>query len=235
MRIRQIALAAKDLAPAVERLGEVLDTQVSYRDPLIETFGLHNALFRVGSDFIEVVSPLHEDASAARFLESAGGDAGYMVIFQTDDLAADRPRIESLGVRVVWEVALDSISTIHLHPRDMTAAIVSIDEARPGPSWHWAGPGWETGPCSGRASGIAGVELAVRDPRATADRWSDVVRAEAIRSADGTFEILLDAGRVLVVPSSPGEREGIRRVELRAASPDCVGRVHVGGVEFVFS
>lgn len=235
MKIRQIALAANDLAPAVERLGEVLDTEVTYRDPLIKTFGLRNALFTVGSDFIEVVAPLREDASAARFLKSAGGDAGYMVIFQTDDLAAERARIEALGVRVVWEAALDEIATIHLHPRDMTAAIVSIDEARPAPSWHWAGPDWETGPRSGRASGITGVELAARDPRVTAERWSQVVRAEARPAADGAFEIALDAGRIRVLPCSPGEREGISRIELRAASPDFVGRVQAGGVEFVFS
>jgi hypothetical protein len=131
MRLRQVALVARELEPVVDDLGAVLGLEVAFRDPGVAEFGLRNAIFAIGDTFLEVVSPVRPDATAARFLERRGGDGGYMAIFQTTDLGAARARLERLGVRIVWEIAFDDIATIHLHPRDVGGAIVSLDEARP--------------------------------------------------------------------------------------------------------
>src|SRR5258705_13594247 len=146
MRLRQIALVAGDLEKTVDDLCAVLGLEVCYRDPGVAEFGLRNALMPIATSFLEVVSPQQPGTTAGRLLEKRRGDGGYMVIVQTDDLAADRERVEKLGIRIVWKADLSDAATIHLHPRDVGAAIVSLDQMRPPESWRWAGPEWREPP-----------------------------------------------------------------------------------------
>src|SRR5262249_56622564 len=121
-------------------LAAVLGCEVGSRAPGVGDLGLHTAALPVGTQFLEVVSPVRDGTTAGRFLDKRGGDGGYMVILQTADLDADRRRLSALGVRLVWQVTLDDIATVHLHPRDVGGAIVSIDQPRPAASWRWGGP-----------------------------------------------------------------------------------------------
>src|SRR5438552_15029239 len=131
MFIRQVALVARELEPVVADLRAVLGLGDGFRDPGVGEFGLHNTVMVVGTTFLEVVSPVRAGTTAGRFLEKQGGDGGYMVILQTADLDADRRRLATLGMRIVWEVALDDIATVHLHPRDIGGAAVPPDQPRP--------------------------------------------------------------------------------------------------------
>src|SRR5713226_5795789 len=106
MRLRQVALVAHDLEPVVADLCAVLGIDVAFRDPGVREFGLHNAVMAIGDTFLEVVSPVQPDTTAGRYLERRGGDGGYMVILQCDDLDADRRRVADLGIRVVWQIDL---------------------------------------------------------------------------------------------------------------------------------
>lgn len=188
--------------------------EVCFRDPAVSLFGLENALFPTGDAFLEVVSPVREDASAARLLARRGGDGGYMVILQCEELEKQRRRVEELGVRVVWETAFDDIATIHLHPRDVGGAIVSLDEARPPTSWRWAGPDWETKVRTGVVRGILGAELQSPDPAALAARWSQVLASPTRRVSDDVHEIALEAGRLRFVAERDGRGEGLGGIEL---------------------
>ncbi len=245
MRIRQIALVARELEPVVADLCAVFDLEVSFRDPGVAEFGLHNAVMPVGDTFLEVVSPLREDTTAGRFLERRRGDGGYMVILQSGDLAADRRRAESLQVRVVWEVALSDIATIHLHPRDLGGALVSLDQPRPPEAWRWAGPGWERHMRTGVVKRVLGAELEAADPAALARRWAEVFALRASWDGADVHEIALDEGRLRFVPPRDKRGDGIAVVELEAAdaerarrvareralSPDGT-RIEIGGVRF---
>src|SRR6185503_20673725 len=113
LRIRQLALVARDLDPVVSALCDTLGLDVCYRDPQVSAFGLHNALMPIGDTLLEVVSPIQEGTTAGRLLDRRGGDGGYMVILQTDDLSRDRARVDQLGVRVVWSASLREIASIH--------------------------------------------------------------------------------------------------------------------------
>jgi hypothetical protein len=224
MHIRQIALVARDLEPTVEALCEALDVEVCFHDPGVSAFGLHNALMNLGDDFLEVVSPTEEGTTAGRLLDRrrdagahAAGDGGYMVILQTSDLEADRTRMKDLGVRVVWEVAFDDMATLHLHPRDVGAAIVSLDWADPPESWRWAGPSWQTQRRGDRVRGIAGATLSAKDPAAMAARWADVVGGEAKQQEDGAWTIGLDRGqRLRFVPAEGADGEALVGLDLAA-------------------
>jgi hypothetical protein len=60
IRLRQIALVAHSLDQAITDISAALDVDVIYRDPGVGFFGLHNALFCIGDQFLEVVSPFRK-------------------------------------------------------------------------------------------------------------------------------------------------------------------------------
>lgn len=251
MHIRQIALVARDLAPALGALRDVFDLPEPFPDPGVGEFGLVNGVFPIGSGassgFLEVVSPVREDATAARYLARRGGDGGYMVILQSTDLPADRARLERLGVRVVWKVSLPDIATVHLHPRDLPGAIVSIDQPVVPETWRWGGPGWEAKRPSALVSEIVGATLQSDDAEKLARRWSDVLARSAPRREGDGFVLALDRGHAIrFVACDDARGEGLCGVSLRARDADEVrrrarargaladdGAVTLGGVRFV--
>lgn len=170
-RLRQAVLAARDLDAAAGRLRAELGLGEPFADPAVAHFGLRNAVFAIGDTFLEVVSPAREGTAAGRLLERRGGDCGYMAMLQVADLAAARERARALGVREVFEVDLDDITEVHLHPADMRGAIVSLSQPEPPDAWRWGGPGWRERSVPGR---ITGLTVAVADPDAVRERWSAV-------------------------------------------------------------
>jgi hypothetical protein len=178
LRIRQIVLAARDLRATVAQLESVLGLSVCYRDPEVAKFGLENALFAIGHEgfvqFLEVVSPIQDNTAAGRHLDRHG-DSGYMLILQTDDLARDRARVEKMGVRIVWQATHPDVSAIHLHPKDIGAAIVSIDQPLPPESWRWAGPDWRKYLSKSGPQRVTSTTVAATNVAAMATRWSTVL------------------------------------------------------------
>lgn len=174
LRIRQIVFAARDLAATVARFEQELGLRVVYRDPLVAEFGLHNALMAIGDQYLEVVSPLRADTAAGRHLERHG-DSAYMLILQTDDLQADRARLTQLGVRLVWQADYADMRSVHLHPKDVGAAIVSLDQPVPPESWRWAGPEWQHHPAITGAQEICEATIGAVNPEALAQRWASVL------------------------------------------------------------
>jgi hypothetical protein len=169
-------LAARDLEPTVERLRCELGLGEPYHDPGVQYFGLSNAVFAVGDTFLEVVCPVDPDQpgsrTAARQLERSGADVcGYMVMLQVDDLRGARERARAAGVREVFEVELQDIAEVHLHPGDMRGALVSLSVPRPTDSWRWGGEGWRERAIAG---GIVGVTIAVAQPEVVAARWAEI-------------------------------------------------------------
>jgi catechol 2,3-dioxygenase-like lactoylglutathione lyase family enzyme len=209
MRIRQIALVARDLEPVVADLTAVLGIEVAFRDPGVAQFGLHNAVMPVGETFLEVVSPVREGTTAGRLLDKRGGDGGYMVILQTEDLRADRARLAALGMRIVWEVELDDIATVHLHPRDIGGAIVSLDRPVPPASWRWGGPEWQAKVRTDVVRGIASVTIQADDPPRMAARWAEVLGLPAPRRLDRAVTLPLSPGAIHFVPITDGRGEGV--------------------------
>jgi hypothetical protein len=197
VRLRQAVLAARDLDSVVGTLRAELGLGEPYRDPGVGYFGLRNGVFALGDTFLEVVSPMRPDTAAGRLLDRRGGDCGYMLMFQLDDLDAARERARELGVREVFEIALDDIAEVHLHPSDMRGAIVSLSAPRPPGGWRWGGPDWAERAAPLR---VAGATVAVADPDPVAARWEAIlgappaqagIRFVADESERGPIELLL--------------------------------------------
>lgn len=215
MRLRQVATVAHDLEPVVADFRAVLGLDAPYRDPGVAAFGLHNAVMAVGDTFLEVVSPKQEGTTAGRFLERQGGDAGYMVILQTDENMDDfRRRMDRIGVRVVWTGDHEDIKGTHLHPKDVGGAILSVDWASPADSWRWAGPKWKSHVHTKVVREIVAAEMASSDPEAMARRWAQVLERPFVATGDDRWEIALDRGRLYFAPPGEGGTEGVTAFHL---------------------
>src|SRR5436309_2657557 len=186
VRLRQAVLVAADLDAVSDRLRDELGLRDPFADPGVAEFGLRNAVFALGDTFLEVVSPVKEGTAAGRHLERHGGDGGYMVIFQVDDLDAARERVRRLGIRVVWQIDLPDISGTHLHPADMRGAIVSLDRPYPPRSWRWGGPAWTGRVGNGAPGRVVGVTVDVVEPDVISKRWSTVL---AIAGSERRLEL----------------------------------------------
>ena len=184
MRIRQVALAASDLEKTDATLRRLLGCDQSYADPEIIYFGLDNRLYTLGDCFLEVVSPVQPNTAAGRFLDRRGGDCGYMVIVQVENLAQEQERLADTAIRTVFADDRGNAKAIHLHPKDVPGAIPSLDEMRPPESWLWAGDGWEQR--AGRyVRGILAVEIRSPDPKATGQCWAEAYGIELMPAGNG--------------------------------------------------
>jgi hypothetical protein len=215
MRLRQIAFAARDRDAVVADLCAVLGVEVSFNDPGVGVFGLHNAVMPIGDAFLEVVSPVEPDTAAGRYLERRGGDCGYMVMVQVEDTDAARRRAAAAGVRVVWSIDLDDIRGTHFHPRDLGGALLSVDTPMPPAAWRWAGPDWPARSHTAVVRDLAAVDMACADPAATAARWAALLGRVA-HPAGERHEITLDAGRLRFLPGAGPGNDGVVAIDLAA-------------------
>jgi hypothetical protein len=230
IRLRQAVLVAAELEPVERELRDALGLGEPFRDPGVKEFGLRNAVFALGDCFLEIVSPLQAQTAAGRYLQRHGGDGGYMVLFDLEDLDGARSRAERDGVRVVWRIDLPDISGTHLHPADMRGAIVSLDRSQPYGTWRWGGPQWTGRTGSGAPGRLAAITVAVDDPLAVAERWRTVLGAPFTESSQPT--LALDGAEVRFSQAPDLAGEGLAEIcfadvpALSAAG----GAVDVGGV-----
>ena len=249
LRLRQICLVARDLEPVVAGLRRVFGLEVCHVDAAVAEYGLVNALMPVGSQFLEVVAPTRPGTAAGRYLERRGGDGGYMVITQCDDLERRRKRVDALGVRVANPLAYGRFQGMQLHPRDTGGTFFEIDrqadgDAGEGP-WHPAGPDWQAFVRTDVVAAIAAAEIQSPDPDALAERWSAIAEIPLVRGGGGVATLPLANADLRFVAASDGRGEGLAGVALRAADPEAAvagaralglphegNEIRVGGMRF---
>jgi hypothetical protein len=220
VRLRQAVLVASELEPAAKALRDGLGLGEPFRDPGVAQFGLINNVFALGDCFLEIISPTQPNTTAGRFLARQGGDGGYMVIFDLEDLGGALARAEQLGIRVVWRIELPDIAGNHLHPSDMRGAIVSLDRSNPYGTWRWGGPEWTGRTGRGAAGRLAGITVAVRDPASVSARWAQVL---GVPVSGGQSPVLaLDGAEVAFVAAPDEAAEGL--VEIAVELPPEVRR-----------
>lgn len=212
MRLRQIALVARELRPVEESICQALDLEVCFRDPGLAHFGLRHGLYPIGDHILEVVVPKRSGTTAERFLDRRGGDGGYMVIVQVDDLDAERARLETAGIRIVFEAKGKNIEGLHLHPKDVGGAILSIDRASPAESWEWAGEDWAYHRREDVVNDLVAVDIQAEDPDEMAERWSVALG----KPVSASREIALADASIRFVPAKDGRGDGLASADLVA-------------------
>lgn len=138
--IRQVAAIVPDLEPVVERLHALFDVEPSTRQELTP-FGLKNAVIPIGEQFLELLQPIRDDVSGARYLAKRG-PGFYMLIFEGTEGVRPREEAEQAGIPVVWTADRERFCTVHFHPKSMAGVLVSVDTSKIPDDWPPAGPDW---------------------------------------------------------------------------------------------
>ena len=135
MRLRQLVIVTSDMDVLADSICDLFELRRTFSDPELIVFGLANVLIPLGDTFLELVMPVKENTSAGRFLKKRGGDGGYMVIVDSPDLEEERRRLETVEMDIVWHEnrKTDGIhgQSLHLHPKQVGGAILSIDNMKP--------------------------------------------------------------------------------------------------------
>ena len=251
LRLRQIALIVANADAVAADLGSVFGLEVAFIDEhLPGAFGLQNRLMPVGTQFIEICSPVRENTAGGRYLERRGGDGGYMVICQCDDHAPRKARVKELGIRVVAARDTETSCLMQLHPQDTGGSFLEIDwHAGPDddpPLWTHAIRGeWWKKSHTDRVKAIVAAEIQDADPGALAQRWSDIIEEPVTRDADGNPVIVIDNATLRFVPCADGRPAGLGGLDLAVADRGAVvsaatergvlgvdGVIRIGGMRF---
>ncbi|MFT4633505.1 MAG: hypothetical protein ACJARY_003641 [Candidatus Azotimanducaceae bacterium] len=207
MRLRQVALVAEELLPVRELLFGLLGIERDYSDPGVGEFGLENSVMSIGDTFLEVVAPMRSETAAGRLLAARGGDGGYMVLLQVDDIVPYEVHTTELQLRKIWQVDRAEVKAFHLHPKDIGAAIVSIDQMNPAESWLWGGPDW-VAQAALHAQTICAVDIQSEDPQQLAQQWATILMCSAQHRGDGAV-ILLTDGQINFLRATDGRGPGV--------------------------
>jgi hypothetical protein len=223
IRLRQICLVANKLAPVLEDFKAVFGLEVCFVDKGVAAFGLENSLMPVGSNFIEIVSPIKDNTAAGRYLKRRNGDGGYMVICQCDSHQTQlgrKQRAAAMNIRVAWEHESKTFHAMQLHPADTGGAFFEIDwdaKGEPEGSWEPAGgDGWPKARRDDIVNAYTAVELQSADPRGLAERWSSIAEIPVRKDARGRFELPLDNANIRFVQDTDGRGEGLGGIDIAA-------------------
>ena len=217
LRMRQICLVAEDLDMIEAHLRGVFGLEVCHRDPGVGRFGLHNFLMPIGDSFIEVVSPITPGTAGGRYLRRRGGDGGYMVIMQCDDMASRRARVAELGIRLIIDAGNDQTDGIQLHPKDLPGAIAELrwnTGDQPGGPWNPAGDHWLPAQREHVITMMAAAELQSDAPVAMAARWSEVLEIPLGSDDEGHPTIALDDASLRFVEAADGRGDGLGGLDI---------------------
>ena len=102
MRLRQLVIVAEERDSVANQICDVFDLKVAFHDDGLIHFGLINSLIPLGDTFIEIVTPVKENTTAERFLDRRGGNGGYMVIVDCDDVAKEKERVTNENICLLY-------------------------------------------------------------------------------------------------------------------------------------
>lgn len=227
LRLHQLCLVAYELEPVERQLREIFEIEPCFHSDLFGgKFGIHNAVFEIGGSFLEVVAlnpgVEPQSAPAGRYLQRRGGNGGYMVIFECNDVERRKAYLRERGMRIVFSPHHDGFNEIQLHPSDTGGSLVSLNETEgrhglvgaylpAGRDW------WKRARRSPSALEIAGAELQSANPRALAERWAGILEKPVVHKSAELSEMVLDLGVLRFVPDRDGRGEGLGAMDLVVA------------------
>lgn len=210
--LRMVVLAGRDIAAEAARAEAILASRSNLHDPYIADLGLIDEILPIGDTPVQLLQPLMPISRVHRWLERNDGDAGYLVVIQTEDAEGIVSRCARAGVRVTFDGRFGESRVLQLHAGDI-GILVEIDQMPDLNTWHWP-------PAEGQgvAAELLAVDCVVPDPQRSAGLLAEVL---GIAGHDGGELLRFDHRELRF---HRGEVSGIRAFDLRLTDPSAAER-----------
>jgi methylmalonyl-CoA/ethylmalonyl-CoA epimerase len=127
--IDHVGIAVRSLEEAVERYRSVLGAEPVHRERM-EGDGVDEALFRIGTSYVQLLGPTGPDTPVGRFLEKRG-EGVHHVGYRVRDAAAAVEALRAQGVPLVDErprPGSRGTTVAFAHPRGFGGVLVELVE-----------------------------------------------------------------------------------------------------------
>lgn len=125
--IDHVGLAVRDLEEAVERYRSAFGIDPAHRER-IDSDGVDEALFRVGTSYIQLLAPVGPDTPVGRFLERRG-EGVHHVGYRVEDVAAVLADLREAGVALIDErprPGSRGTTVAFVHPKAIHGVLVEL-------------------------------------------------------------------------------------------------------------
>jgi catechol 2,3-dioxygenase-like lactoylglutathione lyase family enzyme len=164
-----VAIIVRDIEQSLKLWTGAFGLEECRRDDLT-TFGLSNALLPVGDQFIELLQVEDAGSSGARFLERRG-EGLYILVLEGSDIAGLERHLEENQIPVVYRIDREGYHCVHIHPKAMNRAFVTVDDPMGPGRWPPAGDDWQKHVRTDVLSSILTVGLLTENADADVGRW----------------------------------------------------------------
>jgi methylmalonyl-CoA epimerase len=125
--IDHVAIAVHDLDAAVEHYRVTFGAEMAHRER-VDSDGVEEALIKVGTSYVQLVSPTRPDSPVAKFLEKKG-EGLHHVGFRVADCAAALQRVKDSGGRVIDEAPRPGsrgTTVAFIHPKGGLGTLIEL-------------------------------------------------------------------------------------------------------------
>jgi methylmalonyl-CoA/ethylmalonyl-CoA epimerase len=125
--IDHVGIAVPDLEAAVELYAAVLGAEPVHRERM-DSDGVEEALFRVGSSYVQLLAPTAPDTPVGRFLERRG-EGVHHVGYRVDEVASALAALKDRGVPLVDEAPRPGsrgTTVAFVHPKGLGGVLVEL-------------------------------------------------------------------------------------------------------------
>jgi len=127
--IDHVAIAVHDLEAAIDYYQRAYGVGVEHRE-LVERDGVEEALLRVADSYVQLLTPVRDDSTVAKYLERKG-EGLHHVGYRVDSCAAALDRLKSEGFQVIDEEPRPGsrgTTVAFVHPKGAFGTLIELVE-----------------------------------------------------------------------------------------------------------
>ena len=130
-KLNHVAIAVPDLAAATALYRDTLGANVSDPEALPE-HGVTVVFVDTGDTRIELLEPLGEDSTIAKFLDRNPSGGMHHLCFEVADIIAARDKLRQQGARVLGDgepkQGAHGRPVLFLHPKDFSGTLIELEQ-----------------------------------------------------------------------------------------------------------
>ena len=125
--IDHVAIAVDDLEAAIDYYRDTFGCEVAHRE-IVERDGVEEALLKVAESYIQLLMPVRDDSTVAKYL-AAKGPGIHHVGYRVADCGAALERVKAEGHRVIDEAPRPGsrgTTVAFVHPKTAFGTLIEL-------------------------------------------------------------------------------------------------------------